>query len=586
MIDETSRVDTLGKSWCLSDEEAKKHTKAAVVPFNVFEVKLVGDNPMPQGLASCISTGVIEEAPKFSKFLTGAAVFNRVSTLPYWASHPAFADMFGMTKALDQKDPDQYTSLADPCDCYHLFGGSGGDGVFNESQVPRKRGILGKFLPPEVTGGVKIAEKKPVKVEPKSFFANERTFIQWLSAALLLLTVSTIMMGNGDYLRTAALISFSAFFLVIYASFTYFRRIKLLSTGKGYGYVDHFGPTILAVGVGIGVFIVFWDILGASDILGKSTRYEGDRRLVTSWNNPRQLLTISGPTAMQEERGLCVNHRLSGINTLTYEPNDAIIHKGMFLVAAPSEIVEHNLFGDSEARHWLHLDNTELGGLTATLDSIFALSAGPVRTELIEFAFTKNGSLESKGRWIVSEEKATTINGLTFVPRSYDDNKNGHLFIGVNGSIRVYEVPKHGDPSLTLVETVNMKMIHQGMHRGDKIASMHTFEGVTYLLSACELQAWDFNSGEFLGTVALPCAEGTAPMQGEWKGITFERKEEIDTMTALRGANRPTQLWMHITLDAPPQIWSFAVEETSRGRFSLPHCAAVASSTNSIDRHQ
>jgi uncharacterized membrane protein YidH (DUF202 family) len=30
----------------------------------------------------------------------------------------------------------------------------------------------------------------PVKVEPKTFFANERTFIQWLSAALLLFTVS------------------------------------------------------------------------------------------------------------------------------------------------------------------------------------------------------------------------------------------------------------------------------------------------------------------------------------------------------------------------------------------------------------
>jgi uncharacterized membrane protein YidH (DUF202 family) len=44
------------------------------------------------------------------------------------------------------------------------------------------------------------------KIEPKTFFANERTFIQWLSAAILLVTLSTaIMTFNESQSRAAAL---------------------------------------------------------------------------------------------------------------------------------------------------------------------------------------------------------------------------------------------------------------------------------------------------------------------------------------------------------------------------------------------
>ena len=38
----------------------------------------------------------------------------------------------------------------------------------------------------------------PVRVEPKTFFANERTFIQWLGAAILLLTLSSAMIAFDD----------------------------------------------------------------------------------------------------------------------------------------------------------------------------------------------------------------------------------------------------------------------------------------------------------------------------------------------------------------------------------------------------
>ena len=240
MVDETGRNDPTGKSWCLSDDDAKNKAKSVVVPFEVFEVKLVGDNPMPPALEALIASGVIEEAPKFSKFLSGAAAFNQhaMKKLPYWASHPAFAQMFGMPASTNENAQD-YSSGMDPCDCYQLFGDVMS---INQSSGPVKRNPLQRLLKPESdrdgitkTKNLDIAPKTPVRVEPKSYFANERTFIQWISAALLLLTVSTILMSSGQFKRTSAMIAFSAFFLVGYATFVYFRRIKLLSDGKGYG---------------------------------------------------------------------------------------------------------------------------------------------------------------------------------------------------------------------------------------------------------------------------------------------------------------------------------------------------------------
>ena len=583
LVDETIRADApLGKQWCLSDEQAKTAKRTVIVPYNVFEVKLVGDNPMPQGLATLISSGVIEEAPKFSKFLTGAAAFQRVSTLPYWANHPSFATMFGLAHAQSSDDAQQYTSLIDPCDCYYLFGGD--PTVGNASGVTKPRNNLWEKVFNPTAGGsvdksdVKIAEKKPVRVEPKSFFANERTFIQWISAALLLLTVSTIMMGNGNYLHTAAMIAFSAFLLIFYATFVYFRRINLLTSGKGYGYIDHVGPTILAAGVGMGVFIVFWDIIEANDILGEAQNYEDGRRLSSFY--PRRLFASEETTiaSMYEDPSHCYRLPVSGINALTYEPNDAIVDadKNGILVASTAEILWHPFEG-GDTSHLVHLHDTELGGLTVVEDRIFALSGGPQNTALLEFEWTSWGHLEEQGRWIVTES-ATEINGLTYVSNTGDDNSQGQLLLGFNGSVYSYQIPNREHATLNRLERINMKMINHGLGKRDTIASMHHFDGVTYLLHSARgvLHAWDMGTGQFLAEIPLPRLDGD--FAGEWKGITLERRPLQEKETSLRGSQQETELLVHLTADAPPQIWTFAVEEnneSSRGRFTFPACAAA-----------
>ena len=82
-----------GKQWfipCAPGETKSDSQQRRTIPFAVFEIKL-GEGQESTALNKCIEDGTILDAAKFSKFLTGAACFNRVNHLPYWASHPAFA---------------------------------------------------------------------------------------------------------------------------------------------------------------------------------------------------------------------------------------------------------------------------------------------------------------------------------------------------------------------------------------------------------------------------------------------------------------------------------------------------------------
>ena len=53
------------------------------------------------------------------------------------------------------------------------------------------------------------------RIEPKTYFANERTFIQWLSSALLLVTLSLALIGFGGTARFIGWVIFSLAFLYV-----------------------------------------------------------------------------------------------------------------------------------------------------------------------------------------------------------------------------------------------------------------------------------------------------------------------------------------------------------------------------------
>mmetsp|Transcript_14558 Transcript_14558/g.17710 ORF Transcript_14558/g.17710 Transcript_14558/m.17710 type:complete len:203 (-) Transcript_14558:217-825(-) len=110
----------------------------------------------------------------------------------------------------------------------------------------RGRGISGK----QRTQLMK-ERQAAIKVEPKVFFANERTFLAWLHTSMLLAGASiaiTSFSGDNllDQLYGIVLLPVAIAFLC-YAMYQYGSRSKLIRTTSPGPYEDIIGPSVLAV---------------------------------------------------------------------------------------------------------------------------------------------------------------------------------------------------------------------------------------------------------------------------------------------------------------------------------------------------
>jgi len=157
------------------------------VPFDVFEVKLAGSD-MPGTIQALEQRGTIIEAAKFSKFLTGAAAFNagKVSTLPYWANCKQFNPLFAVRgqenpppckprvidSSLSSGNTDETSSVSKAEMTSKSFAGE-------QVEISSQRTVAGWQLLAGLCGKGKnvepqVAPQRPARVEPKSYFANER----------------------------------------------------------------------------------------------------------------------------------------------------------------------------------------------------------------------------------------------------------------------------------------------------------------------------------------------------------------------------------------------------------------------------
>lgn len=91
--------------------------------------------------------------------------------------------------------------------------------------------------------------KVKVRVEPKVFFANERTFIAWLQFCALLLTVALNLLNFGDTIsRTVGgiFIGLSAG-IAIYALYRFEKRAWMINRRVDGRYDDIWGPAVLCL---------------------------------------------------------------------------------------------------------------------------------------------------------------------------------------------------------------------------------------------------------------------------------------------------------------------------------------------------
>ncbi len=233
-------------------------------PYAILEVKLQTqyDSAPPAWVENLVKSHLVEEVPKFSKYIHGCSILyeDRVDLFPFWLPQMDI-DI--------RKAPIGDISDTSETDSNHTPNGHVAIPMALEGDY-EKRPLLATpaastVIPIKATpgGGIsssigsnqgrKLATEKkiaiPVRVEPKVFFANERTFLSWIHFSIFLGGISTALVGLGNH---TARISGYMFALVsilftLYALYLYqWRAMKIRQRDPG-PYDDRVGPTVVVV---------------------------------------------------------------------------------------------------------------------------------------------------------------------------------------------------------------------------------------------------------------------------------------------------------------------------------------------------
>ncbi|ODV80643.1 polyphosphate synthetase protein [Suhomyces tanzawaensis NRRL Y-17324] len=288
-------------------------------PYAVLEVKLqtqLGQEP-PAWVRDLVASHLVEAVPKFSKFIHGGASLlpDYVNLLPFWLPQmdvdirkPKVVQEFGINRKQQQRmlkssssggelDDEEmtgnsytdgvhfsndYNPLEDDLDensplllpnnystrhsnspvadfFYHLYGKF--LYYFNDDRTfTVKEGTnfdLNKTFESKIPKGKKIAV--PIRIEPKVYFATERTFLSWLSVGMILSFTATTLLNYGSKSALTASIGFfiTALFTFLYSAYTYVWRVLMIREKKPVLYGDKFGPNMICACIFAATFVTF-----------------------------------------------------------------------------------------------------------------------------------------------------------------------------------------------------------------------------------------------------------------------------------------------------------------------------------------
>ncbi|KAJ1674530.1 hypothetical protein EV182_003095 [Spiromyces aspiralis] len=100
----------------------------------------------------------------------------------------------------------------------------------------------------------------PVRVEPKVFFANERTFLSWLNFSIVLGSLALGLLNFGDTTSRIAGFVFTTISMVVmlYALFLFQWRAERIRRRDPNPYDDRVGPTFLVIALFAAVILNFY----------------------------------------------------------------------------------------------------------------------------------------------------------------------------------------------------------------------------------------------------------------------------------------------------------------------------------------
>ena len=96
-------------------------------------------------------------------------------------------------------------------------------------------------------------------MEPKVFFANERTFLSWLNFTVILGGLAVGLLNFGDRVGRISAVLFTAVAMaaMVYALVTFHWRARTIRVRGVSGFDDRYGPTVLTLALLVAVIVNF-----------------------------------------------------------------------------------------------------------------------------------------------------------------------------------------------------------------------------------------------------------------------------------------------------------------------------------------
>ncbi|KAK9467227.1 VTC domain-containing protein [Lipomyces arxii] len=290
-------------------------------PYAVLEVKLqtqMGQEP-PQWVRELVASHLVEAVPKFSKFIHGVATMlpEKVKLIPFWLPQmdvdirKPVTHQFGLERpqygsssvsnsdelmstvsgemdeedALGNTDLHEYLSDDDDDEIAENIPlmGMRRDGrhrqrhdnlsQFNEAMQSigsTVRGWAESFLfESTATQPAQPVQERifyappgklihvPVRIEPKVYFANERTFLNWIEIGIFLSAVAGGLHSFGSDKATIASFFFvcTAVIMVVYSLGLYLWRVKAIRNRRAIRYDDTVGTSLVCFAFVLSVLI-------------------------------------------------------------------------------------------------------------------------------------------------------------------------------------------------------------------------------------------------------------------------------------------------------------------------------------------
>lgn len=263
-------------------------------PFAVLEVKLhmhLLDNP-PPWINELMEGGMLIRVDKFSKYGHGVAVLynEKVKTLPYWLDQefskqiseggrgdadrqlevarmqPPTIELHATNQPPLPVSTNGYVRPRQPTrSIFDEAASNSGPGrqtrgsTIDQNRVQNKGGLCGCFRRRFKSSGPKIESR--LRIEPKTYFANERTYMQWFMTSIVLggLGVTYLVSPNPTSRTLGRVMLPIAIALACYSLLVFHWRIYMLLRRQPSGsYGDRCGPTGLSLAF---LAVLIWGVV-------------------------------------------------------------------------------------------------------------------------------------------------------------------------------------------------------------------------------------------------------------------------------------------------------------------------------------